>query len=479
MARRDNTLAQYVKPSRGKKKPDQNLPPNTDASHQAASSSRRLPSPKSAINNTRDQSLRLMTRYGNTSAIIQDAFRAADGSIAFYRDLAVPADSLPGKGPQKWLEEKQRRIQMHTKMLEVDDYTWKARATCQPAHIALRKYQPYKKLFGERKFPHKYSTYPPQLTSSTCKEPVTFFDLPGEIRNRIYRLALVFDEPFEFLPKAAGGRKAPARACVRAKKLFAKSLGLRKLLRVNKQVNKEASDIFYGENLLCFSSVLGWQFLRGFIETIGKDNAARLRKITVHIHWPGRTGDHSDRYGQGRFPPDEDDAYDGLSPEGFFYYYKPLDKIRTSDEAYAECMKMLNEAGILESLNLVLPYTFDVLDFPDLALDITKFEIKPKIKLIHLNINGDWTANDSQHPLRTLGPLPKPVWTRKRRNRRNLAPAEPPVIEEFETAKAYAVAKGWEYKPRECDEKGHYRAAKDMYWGVDGIPKDVEEGYRY
>ncbi|KAK4502305.1 hypothetical protein PRZ48_005730 [Zasmidium cellare] len=488
MSRRDNNLAQYIKPSKGKMYADpppsrnseakvlsKNPTPSSRNSETKAEATSSLPvAPHKALskNPISPHALRQMTRYGNTLAVIQDAFVASNGSIALY--MSAPIDTLPGKGPQKWLEEKQRRVEAHTKMLEANDYSWNARATCKPAHIALSKYRPFKKLYGERKFAHRHFTYPPLPASTTSAKSVTFLDLPGEIRNRIYRLALVFDEPFELVPKAGGSKRAPGRALVACKKQFAKSLGPRKVLRVNKQVNKEASDIFYGENRFCFTAVVGWQVLRGFMATIGKDNAARLRKITVHIHWPGQDTklndsiDKCDLHGW--------DFGEVLSPEEFFEIHKPLDKVRTFEEAYQECIKIFEDAGVLESLNLVLSYGFEVFGFSDLVLDLTKFKIKPKIKLIHLNASSGWTSHESQHPLRKLGPLPPLPKPARGRNRRNAAPAEPPVIEEYKNAKVYAIAKGWEYEPGLCSDKGVYTAAKDLYWGPEGMAKAIADG---
>lgn len=79
-------------------------------------------------------------------------------------------------------------------LLAVDDYTVKVPATCQPAHKALRPYLKYPKLFGERKYARNYS-------HTTTPFTKTFTDLPGEIRNRIYRFFLVITPEIDLCPK--------------------------------------------------------------------------------------------------------------------------------------------------------------------------------------------------------------------------------------------------------------------------------------
>lgn len=64
-----------------------------------------------------------------------------------------------------------------------------------------------------------------------------------------------------------------------------------KLLRVSKLVNKDAASIFYGENEFRFTNTRGFIMLQCFLDTIGKANAARLRRITVHAPLHGEYRD--------------------------------------------------------------------------------------------------------------------------------------------------------------------------------------------
>lgn len=112
-------------------------------------------------------------------------------------------------------------------------------------------------------------------------------DLPAEIRNRIYEFHLCFD-PIELSAKAAsanGNRKATKHHSQR----YARDISPRlRLLRVSKQVNREAAYVFYGGNEFRFSSMHGHDMLFAFCRTIGKRNTACLRKITEHAPWGGQ-----------------------------------------------------------------------------------------------------------------------------------------------------------------------------------------------
>ena len=60
-----------------------------------------------------------------------------------------------------------------------------------------------------------------------------------------------------------------------------------KLLRTCKQINREGSSIFYGENEFRFSATYGSYILLSFCRTIGKANTARLTTITMHAPFGG------------------------------------------------------------------------------------------------------------------------------------------------------------------------------------------------
>jgi hypothetical protein len=136
---------------------------------------------------------------------------------------------------------------------------------------------------------------------SQPSQSISFLDLPAEIRNHIYYDLLVFDYT-ELAPKRAGSERngmARYHQMRRYKRQIRPCLGF---LRVNKQVNREASPIFYGENEFRFTSLWGHDVLFYFCRTIGKANTMRLRKITQHLPYPGDyqggyklSGDHAAR----------------------------------------------------------------------------------------------------------------------------------------------------------------------------------------
>ena len=88
----------------------------------------------------------------------------------------------------------------------------------------------------------------------------------------------------ELLPKTSiDNRRTPGHVYQRAMERYAKKKPILRLLRLNKAINAEASDIFYGENKFRFTNQEGWFYLRAFLETIGVKNTARLRHIALHV----------------------------------------------------------------------------------------------------------------------------------------------------------------------------------------------------
>jgi len=135
---------------------------------------------------------------------------------------------------------------------------------------ALQIYRPYRVLNADRRY-------------AKCdykeRQTLSFLDLPGEIRNQIYDLSLVFGSievetrsisrlhTWYCAGKASfvePGLLPPHythwRDCVKP------SLGL---MRVNKQINAEASSVFYGHNEFRFTAPDGRDTLEAFCKTIG------------------------------------------------------------------------------------------------------------------------------------------------------------------------------------------------------------------
>lgn len=90
-----------------------------------------------------------------------------------------------------------------------------------------------------------------------------FLDLPGEIRNMIYKTLLVKPDPL-LVPRCD---ILPWRHHWLA------------LLRANKQIHHEAASIMYGFNTFVLDRPLRWFPLSGFLERIGPVNGGHLRKL--------------------------------------------------------------------------------------------------------------------------------------------------------------------------------------------------------
>jgi len=138
-------------------------------------------------------------------------------------------------------------------------------------------------LYGERKYAHKYPS-----------KPLRFLDFPPEIRNQIYGHILDFDY-IELAPlNTVGKRNGLVR--IRHMRYYKHTIVPRiRLLRVNKQINAEASPIFYGQNEFRFTNFYGFDTFTYFCRTIGRSNTALLRKITeCYPKPPSRVGIRSD-----------------------------------------------------------------------------------------------------------------------------------------------------------------------------------------
>ncbi|KAI0448899.1 hypothetical protein F5B21DRAFT_518605 [Xylaria acuta] len=95
--------------------------------------------------------------------------------------------------------------------------------------------------------------------------PASFFgflNLPSELRNGIYELMLVHQEPI--IPRFGFFRPRL-------------TLGL---LRASKAIHHEASSVLYGRNRFHFSNC-GPEVLASFLEQIGTSNAAYIRRVSI------------------------------------------------------------------------------------------------------------------------------------------------------------------------------------------------------
>lgn len=218
-----------------------------------------------------------------------------------------------------------------------------------------------------------------------------------------------------------------------------------KMLRLSKAINSEASDVFYGENQFRFTGLFGWTWLCGFMLKIGEANAARLRIVTVHIHWSGDSAmENSDWW----LPYDVASLPKPLTIQPLV----PLVNWLPTCKAYRKCIEMFEKAGNLTTLNLVLPFLFKVSTLNSLELDQSKFRNGPvNIKLIHLRPftwDDRTEMDDSQRPLN---------WNKSVEASRRLAGKFGDTFEEaFKSPEAYAKVQGWDYEMADLYWKGEY-----------------------
>jgi len=106
-----------------------------------------------------------------------------------------------------------------------------------------------------------------QLTKNqqptTTDTPASFLSLPSELRNGIYELILLHQEPID-----------PWVNYIRRQELTPG------LLRANKAVHREASSLFYAQNRFDFTKGT-LEDVASFLEQIGSNNAAYIRHICV------------------------------------------------------------------------------------------------------------------------------------------------------------------------------------------------------
>jgi hypothetical protein len=254
-------------------------------------------------------------------------------------------------------------------------------------------------------------------------------DLPGEIRNRIYRLHLLVGNPIELLPKSAHAtHKAANSADLRSDHKF---LVIRRsrlpLLRSSKDVNKEASEIFYGENEFRFTGQNGWNWLHGYLRTIGKRNTQRLRIVTIHVPWRAAI-----------------DITDMARRRDIPKQFQDPPRPRTHALFRHVGSGVLKRLTGLEELNIVLPMWLDVLEIEDLTRNVAKSAVGLRVKLIHLaRCVTDEQVNYSQRPLSETELQDGMDW-----DRHGQANVVDPEI--------YAEAMGWGYEKAVLDEDGGY-----------------------
>jgi len=90
-----------------------------------------------------------------------------------------------------------------------------------------------------------------------------FIKLPSELRDRVYRLCLLLQEPIDpWINYNQRQKLTPG------------------LLRINKTINYEAISLFYAQNRFDFTNSTAQQ-IASFLETIGRDNANYIQHVCI------------------------------------------------------------------------------------------------------------------------------------------------------------------------------------------------------
>ena len=108
---------------------------------------------------------------------------------------------------------------------------------------------------------HSYQSIDSLTTTEDM--PPNFFSLPSELRNRIYELRLVHQEPID--PWANYNRRQKLTPA---------------LLRANKTVHREAGSLFYAQNRFDFTMGTP-EDVASFLGQIGRNNADYIRHISI------------------------------------------------------------------------------------------------------------------------------------------------------------------------------------------------------
>lgn len=189
---------------------------------------------------------------------------------------------------------------------------------------------------------------------------ISFLHLPSEIRNLIYKYALVRSEPIDLWPHLyygsadlleVAGRdfdKSPYRVRRQESLDYVRKQMGTGLLGTCRQVHNEAAGYFWSENHFRFSGRSGWQGLLRFFLTIGPLARSRIRRVDVHapiyMRWPGR------KLGQ--------DLSGGSKNHPKMHMVKIKTETLLDNEAKRRVCDIILKDRSLEEMNFVVPTDF-------------------------------------------------------------------------------------------------------------------------
>ncbi|KAH6847959.1 hypothetical protein B0I37DRAFT_154755 [Chaetomium sp. MPI-CAGE-AT-0009] len=116
-----------------------------------------------------------------------------------------------------------------------------------------------------------------------ARTPIGFLDLPSELRNMIYDLALVREDPIKPWPHSHGQEcwKDPSKPWSHFRVQECWTPGL---LRANQPIHREASSILYGRNCFNFTNAVTLEApdqLVSFLKNIGPNNAGYIQHVLI------------------------------------------------------------------------------------------------------------------------------------------------------------------------------------------------------
>ncbi|KAF1952450.1 hypothetical protein CC80DRAFT_596544 [Byssothecium circinans] len=116
------------------------------------------------------------------------------------------------------------------------------------------------------------------IATMSTQKAFPFMELPGELRNNIYKRCLVAKRPIDFWPLiAADAPEGTTRSKILAENLKGLNVGL---MRTSKRVHYETVFILYGCNRFRFSSSGSWTVLEGFLLKLNQ-NCQFLTNVEV------------------------------------------------------------------------------------------------------------------------------------------------------------------------------------------------------
>ncbi|MCJ1276931.1 hypothetical protein MMC21_004739 [Puttea exsequens] len=215
-------------------------------------------------------------------------------------------------------------------------------------------------------------------------------NLAPELRIKIYRYALVRDQPLDLWPhkwieRTKTSEQTPEPLKIRHQESleYVRKELATGLLGTCRQVYVEAAGLFWSDNHFRFSGRSGWQGLLRFFLTIGPEARSRIRCLDVHapvyMRWPVKDSDGKDLNGRSKNCPKMHMAK--IPEEGH------LDR-----QAMQRLCVLLAQDRTLEHINLVIPDGFrngDEDDFGGYDVDHDFVEAESHLRLDRMQ-KLDW-----------------------------------------------------------------------------------------